>query len=68
MRSFHQRRGLDLVERAVELPICIVLLMFFAPMMLLTALAVKLQDGGPILFGHVRYGCDRTGSGRHPAV
>ncbi len=58
MRSFHQRRGLDLVERAVELPICIVLLMFFAPMMLLTALAVKLQDGGPILFGHSRIGRD----------
>ena len=58
MQPFHQRRGLDLIERVVELPICIALLVFFSPLMLLTALAVKLQDGGPVLFGHSRIGRD----------
>jgi lipopolysaccharide/colanic/teichoic acid biosynthesis glycosyltransferase len=33
-------------------------LAFFLPLMLLAALAVKLQDGGPILFGQERIGKD----------
>jgi len=39
-------------------PICLALLVFFAPAMLIVALLVKLQDGGPILFGHTRIGRD----------
>ena len=31
-------------------------LVLFAPLMLLTALMIILQDGGPILFGHTRVG------------
>ncbi|QUD88042.1 sugar transferase [Phenylobacterium montanum] len=58
MPSLQRKRSLDLAERAIELPICIALLVFFAPVMLLAALAVKLQDGGPVLFGHSRIGRD----------
>jgi lipopolysaccharide/colanic/teichoic acid biosynthesis glycosyltransferase len=47
---------LDLAERAIELPICLALVIFLSPVMLLVALAVKLQDGGPVLFGHERVG------------
>lgn len=46
----------DFVERAIEVPICLALIIFFAPLMLLVALLVKLQDGGPVLFGHRRVG------------
>ena len=46
----------DVVERIIERPICVVLLVFFAPLMLGIALAIKLQDGGPVFFGHVRIG------------
>jgi lipopolysaccharide/colanic/teichoic acid biosynthesis glycosyltransferase len=44
----------DLAQRALAL----LLLVFVLPLMLLTALAVLLQDGGPILFRHRRIGLD----------
>jgi len=44
------------VERLIEPPLCVIVLIFFAPVMLLVALLIKLQDGGPILFGHTRIG------------
>lgn len=58
MVSSQRTHSLDLAERAIELPICIALLIFFAPVMLMAGLAVKLQDGGPVLFGHGRIGRD----------
>ena len=58
MPSSQRARSLDLMERAVELPICVLLLLFFAPVMLIAAVAVRLQDGGPALFGHTRIGRD----------
>ncbi|HEY2660046.1 MAG TPA: sugar transferase [Caulobacteraceae bacterium] len=56
MLATDRTRGLDLIERAIEIPICIVMLVFFAPLMIFAALAVKIQDGGPALFGHTRIG------------
>jgi lipopolysaccharide/colanic/teichoic acid biosynthesis glycosyltransferase len=44
------------VERLIEPPLCLAVLAFFAPIMLLVALIIKLQDGGPVLFGHTRIG------------
>ncbi len=46
----------DRVERLIEGPICVVVLVFMAPLMLLIALLIKLQDGGPVIFGHTRLG------------
>ena len=46
----------DLIERCIEIPVCLIALIFFGPVMLLVALLIKLQDGGPILFGHTRIG------------
>jgi lipopolysaccharide/colanic/teichoic acid biosynthesis glycosyltransferase len=47
-------RAWDLAQRALAL----LLFVFVLPLMLLTALAVLLQDGGPILFRHRRIGLD----------
>lgn len=43
-------------SRALDLVIAAVVLLFVAPLMLAVAIGVKLQDGGPILFGHQRIG------------
>jgi Undecaprenyl-phosphate galactose phosphotransferase WbaP len=42
--------------RILDVAIAAMALVFFAPLMLLTALMIKLQDGGPIFFGHTRLG------------
>jgi lipopolysaccharide/colanic/teichoic acid biosynthesis glycosyltransferase len=42
--------------RAFDLIIAISALVFFAPIMTIVAIVVKLEDGGPILFGHKRVG------------
>lgn len=44
--------------RAADVLIALVALWFFAPLMLLLALAIKVQDGGPVTFGHSRVGRD----------
>ncbi len=43
-------------ERAIEIALCLVILAFFAPLMVVAAIVVKLNDGGPILFAHRRIG------------
>ncbi len=43
-------------RRAVEIALCLLMLAFFAPLMAVTAIAIKLDDGGPILFAHRRIG------------
>jgi exopolysaccharide production protein ExoY len=48
----------EALERLVEIPICLVALLFLAPLMLVIAAIVRLHDGGPALFGHVRVGKD----------
>jgi exopolysaccharide production protein ExoY len=51
-------RAPEMRERFVEIPICLVALLFLAPLMLVIAAIVRLHDGGPALFGHVRVGKD----------
>ena len=49
--------GLDLC-RLADIVLSILVLIFMAPLMVVTALLIKLQDGGPVLFGHTRLGRD----------
>jgi lipopolysaccharide/colanic/teichoic acid biosynthesis glycosyltransferase len=42
--------------RLLDLTIALAALIFFAPLMVVVALAVWIQDGGPILFSHRRVG------------
>lgn len=44
------------VTRMVDVILALCALIFLAPLMLATALAIKIQDGGPIFFGHARVG------------
>lgn len=44
------------LKRALDLTLTIPALVFLAPAMLLIALAIRLQDGGPALFRHNRIG------------
>ncbi len=46
----------DNLARAIEILLCLAILIFFAPLMIVLALAVKLSDGGPVLFAHRRLG------------
>ena len=46
------------VKRGADLLVALSLLVFISPLLLTIALAVKLQDGGPVLFRHVRCGRD----------
>jgi Undecaprenyl-phosphate galactose phosphotransferase WbaP len=43
------------VKRAFDLLVCLVLVIFFAPLLLVVA-AIVATDGGPVLFGHRRVG------------
>ena len=42
--------------RMLEIVLCVAILVFFAPLMIVVALLIKLGDGGPILFAHPRIG------------
>ena len=42
--------------RAVDIIAALAFLIFFTPLLLAAAAAIKLQDGGPVLFGHTRIG------------
>ena len=46
------------VKRACDVAAAAALLVFCAPLMLAVAAAIKAQDGGPVLFRHVRCGRD----------
>src|SRR5215213_5796081 len=46
----------DAIVRAMDMTIVSLALVFLLPLMLLIALAVFLQDGGPVLFSHRRIG------------
>jgi lipopolysaccharide/colanic/teichoic acid biosynthesis glycosyltransferase len=60
-RPSQGRRGLSLdavLTDAMNIVIAFLALIFLAPVMLAVALAVFLQDGGPIVFAHRRIGRD----------
>lgn len=61
-RYFHRERikigkkaSLDLC-RVLDIVIALAVLIFVAPLMIVIAGLIKLQDGGPALFGHARIG------------
>ena len=56
--GFVRSRGALLVKRGVDVVAAIGLLVCTAPLSLLTALLIKLGDGGPVLFGQARAGRD----------
>ncbi len=43
-----------IIKRFIDIVLSIVLLVVTSPFMLLTALAIKLQDGGPVLYKQIR--------------
>lgn len=45
-----------MVCRGLDIVISLVALIFVAPLMVVVAIAVKIQDGGPVFFGHSRIG------------
>jgi exopolysaccharide biosynthesis polyprenyl glycosylphosphotransferase len=47
-----------LAKRALDLTVALLLVALFAPVMLVAAIAIKLQDGGPLLFRQRRVGRD----------
>ena len=50
------KRANSLPKRIMDLAIAFMALIFLLPLLLTAAIAVKLNDGGPILFGHRRAG------------
>lgn len=42
--------------RLLDISLALAGLIFVAPLMILVAIAIKIQDGGPIFFGHARIG------------
>ncbi|MDZ4363660.1 sugar transferase [Brevundimonas sp.] len=46
------------MTRAIDVVVCLVALAILLPFAVIFAVAIKLQDGGPILFGHMRIGRD----------
>jgi len=48
----------ELVRRSVDLVLASLALVFFAPLMLLVAVSVWMQDGGPVFYAHSRVGRD----------
>jgi sugar transferase (PEP-CTERM system associated) len=53
--GFRFGRG-GLVRRAVEIALALIILVLTAPVLLLTALAIKLEDGGPVFYRQERIG------------
>ncbi|OIQ68347.1 UDP-glucose:undecaprenyl-phosphate glucose-1-phosphate transferase [mine drainage metagenome] len=43
-------------RRAMDVALSALALVFLAPLMIAVAIAIKLQDGGPVFFGHTRVG------------
>ncbi len=57
-RTRRTRNGSDTLKRAMDVAIALPALIFLLPVLGLIALAIKLDDGGPVLFAHRRRGKD----------
>jgi sugar transferase (PEP-CTERM system associated) len=55
-RGFTQNRSRTLVKRVFDIVVALLLLLVSWPIMLLTVLAILLEDGGPIMFRQERVG------------
>lgn len=59
--SIARRRELQYAaKRAYDVAAALGLFVFLSPIMLVVAIAIKLQDGGPVIFKHQRIGKDGT--------
>lgn len=58
--GFRRHAWADLMKRVVDVVFALVILLVFWPVMLLTALAIKLDSPGPALFKQERVGQDGT--------
>ena len=47
-------------KRVIDLICCIILLVIASPFMLLTAIAIKIYDGGPVFYSQIRIGRPST--------
>jgi len=54
--SCDKSRGYFFVKRLIDLLGALYGIIFFSPVMIITALAIKLDSSGPIIFGHKRLG------------
>ncbi|MEW9900466.1 TIGR03013 family XrtA/PEP-CTERM system glycosyltransferase [Chitinivorax sp. PXF-14] len=54
--GFNQSASRDVVKRAFDLLSSLLLLLITSPVILLTALAIKIEDGGPVLYSQERVG------------
>jgi exopolysaccharide biosynthesis polyprenyl glycosylphosphotransferase len=52
--SFDDRKAFYVVKRAFDILASFMLLVFLSPVMLVTAIAIKLDDGGPVFFKQER--------------
>lgn len=46
-------------KRVMDVSLAVIVLIFAAPLLAIVALLIKLQDGGPVFYGHLR--CGRNG-------
>src|ERR1700741_3695140 len=51
-----RRQPAPVACRVLDILIALAVLIFVAPLMIVVAIAIKVQDGGPIFFGHSRIG------------
>jgi lipopolysaccharide/colanic/teichoic acid biosynthesis glycosyltransferase len=58
MRSTDAAQHQDRIERVIDIALCVPILIFVAPLMIVIAVLIHLQDGGPVMFGHTRIGRD----------
>src|SRR4051812_12603874 len=56
IRAFWLKHGSDVSKRTFDMLVALLLLLAFAPLFVVIALLVKLEDGGPVLFPQTRVG------------
>jgi lipopolysaccharide/colanic/teichoic acid biosynthesis glycosyltransferase len=59
-------RGLRRLERALDIVIAVLALLILSPVMVLVAIAIRLDSRGPILYRQLRIGLDRRQDGASP--
>ena len=52
------RSGYLPLKRTLDIALSIIALVFLSPLLLITAIAVKLEDGGPVIYSQTRIGKD----------
>src|SRR5207302_7884968 len=55
-QRLRKSQALKIAQRALSFTAAVLLLVLFSPALVVIALAIKLDSGGPVLFRHVRLG------------